>query len=195
MRRWNTAPAALLALFAWSCAEAPTQPEILTHDGAPSRVLTPADGVRISEIHYDNSGTDTGETIELAGPAGTSLEGWSVVLYNGASTSRSTYNTRTLTGTIPNQCSGMGTVVLTYPTDGLQNGSPDGLALVSPSGVVEFLSYEGTFTAANGPAVGMTSEDIGVVEEGTTPVGHSLQRDSRDEWRAPAPNTFAACAT
>ena len=40
--------------------------------------------VFINEIHYDNTGTDTGEFIEIAGPAGTSLTGWTVALYNGA---------------------------------------------------------------------------------------------------------------
>ena len=38
----------------------------------------------INEIHYDNVGTDSGEAIEVAGPAGTDLTGWSLVLYNGA---------------------------------------------------------------------------------------------------------------
>ena len=31
--------------------------------------------VFINEIHYDNTGTDTGEFIEIAGPAGTDLTG------------------------------------------------------------------------------------------------------------------------
>ncbi len=39
--------------------------------------------VFINEIHYDNAGTDTGEAVEIAGPAGTDLTGWSLVLYNG----------------------------------------------------------------------------------------------------------------
>ena len=39
--------------------------------------------VFINEIHYDNTGTDAGEAIEVAGPAGTDLTGWSLVLYNG----------------------------------------------------------------------------------------------------------------
>ena len=30
----------------------------------------------INEIHYDNTGKDTGEAIEIAGPAGTNLSGW-----------------------------------------------------------------------------------------------------------------------
>jgi hypothetical protein len=37
-------------------------------------------GVRISEIHYDNTGTDAGEAIEISGPVGTSLVGYSIVL-------------------------------------------------------------------------------------------------------------------
>lgn len=35
-----------------------------------------AQSVFINEIHYDNAGTDTGEAIEIAGPAGTDLTGW-----------------------------------------------------------------------------------------------------------------------
>jgi hypothetical protein len=41
--------------------------------------------------------------------------------------------------------------------------------------VVQFLSYEGSFTATNGPAVGMTSTDIGVAEEPAPGAGFSLQ--------------------
>ena len=40
--------------------------------------------VFINEIHYDNSGTDTGEAIEVAAAAGTDLTGWTIVLYNGS---------------------------------------------------------------------------------------------------------------
>ena len=39
--------------------------------------------VFINEIHYDNTGTDAGEFIEIAGPAGTNLSDYSIVLYNG----------------------------------------------------------------------------------------------------------------
>jgi hypothetical protein len=37
------------------------------------------------------------------------------------------------------------------------------------------LSYEGSFTATNGPANGMTSTDIGIAEESNAAVGSSLQ--------------------
>jgi hypothetical protein len=42
-----------------------------------------ASTVFINELHYDNTGPDTGEAVEIAGPALTNLDGWSVVLYNG----------------------------------------------------------------------------------------------------------------
>jgi hypothetical protein len=35
---------------------------------------------RFSEIHYDNAGTDANEASEIEGPAGTSLDGWRIVL-------------------------------------------------------------------------------------------------------------------
>lgn len=140
----------------------------------------------ISEIHYDNAGTDTGEAIEIEAPAGFDLTGWQLVLYNG--NGGAAYHTKTLSGTVP----AAGVVVASYPTDGIQNGSPDGVALVSPAGAVaEFLTYEGTFTAVGGPADGLTGTDIGVAETSTTPAGHSLQKiDGR--WREPAANTFGA---
>ncbi|WP_157928974.1 ExeM/NucH family extracellular endonuclease [Pararhizobium haloflavum] len=140
--------------------------------------------VFISELHYDNDGTDTGEAIEITGPAGTDLTGWSIVLYNGSS--NSAYSTRTLSGILPDQGDGLGTSVLTYPSNGIQNGAPDGIALVDAEGsVVEFLSYEGTMTAADGPAAGLTSTDIGVSQTGSEQAGSSLQRSlDQTSWAA-----------
>ena len=89
---------------------------------------------------------------------GTDLTGWSIVLYNG--NGGAVYRTSTLTGTIPATCGQRGVVVTTYPTDGIQNGSPDGIALVAPTGLVEFLSYEGVFSGVGGAASGVTSTDI-----------------------------------
>src|SRR5262245_57511653 len=148
--------------------------------------------VRFSEIHYDNTGTDAGEAIEISGPAGTDLTGWSIVLYNGSG--GASYNTQPLSGTIPATCVARGVVVINYPVNGIQNGPPDGVALVNPTGgVVEFLSYEGTFAATDGPANGMTSVDIGVAEAGTETAGQSLWLDGLGVWHADAPNTFGAC--
>ena len=130
--------------------------------------------VFINEIHYDNTGTDAGEFVEIAGPAGTSLSDYSIVLYNGAN--GAAYDTNVLSGTIPDQQNGFGTASLTYPVNGIQNGAPDGVALVfQGTTVIQFLSYEGTFTATSGPANGLTSTDIGVIEIGSEPLGLSLQ--------------------
>ncbi len=114
-------------------------------------------------------------------------------MYNGDPASRTSYNTRTLTASIPALCDGRGVVVLDYPTNGIQNGSPDGFALIDALGhVVEFLSYEGSFVAAGGPADGLTSIDIGV-SESPSPVGQSLRRDDEGLWSGPAANTFGFC--
>ncbi|UVS77300.1 ExeM/NucH family extracellular endonuclease [Actinokineospora sp. UTMC 2448] len=143
-------------------------------------------GPSISEIHYDNAGTDTGEAIEIDAPPGFDLAGWQIVLYNGSG--GAAYDTRALTGTVP----AAGVVVETYPANGVQNGSPDGVALVRPDGTVaEFLTYEGSFTASGGPANGMAGTDIGVAETADTPVGHSLQKVD-GAWQAPAAHTFGA---
>jgi VCBS repeat-containing protein len=129
--------------------------------------------VFINEINYDPDGPDTGEFIELAGLAGTDLTGWTVVLYNG--NGGAPYATQTLSGTLGDTANGFGFHSVTYPANGIQNGAPDGIALVDPFGrVAQFLSYEGVMKAVGGPANGMTSTDIGVFQ-GSAPLGTSLQ--------------------
>ena len=126
----------------------------------------------ISEIHYDNAGTDAGEFVEVQLPPGTSSAGLRVVLYAGSSTT--VYDTDALPA-VTAEAGAPGVAVVDYPVNGLQNGSPSGVALVDACGkVLEFLSYEGTLTAADGPALGMTSTNIGVSAAGTEPVGQSL---------------------
>ena len=141
----------------------------------------------INEFHYDNTGGDVGEFIEIAAPAGFDLTGWSIVLYNGSN--GTSYNTLDLSGLSVTD-SGNGFGFVSVAATGLQNGSPDGMALVDNNGtVVEFLSYEGTLEALDGPAVGLTSTDVGVSEVGTTSVGFSLQRQG--EGQAGADFVFA----
>lgn len=153
--------------------------------------------VRFAEIHYDNASTDVGEAIEISGPTGTDLTGWKIYLYNGSG--GAVYNPLvTLSGSIPTTgtatCGSRGVVVSNYAVNGLQNGNPDGIALVNAAGtVIEFLSYGGTFVAVGGPANGMMSSSIGVQESGATLVGHSLQRNADGTWNAAAANTFGAC--
>ncbi|MCG8456707.1 MAG: hypothetical protein MI919_10540, partial [Holophagales bacterium] len=165
-----------------------------------SAASAPATGqaVFVNELHYDDSGVDAGEAVEVAGPAGTDLTGWSIELYNG--NGGALYDTFALSGTIPDDCAGLGTVFVNTP--GIQNGGsdPDGLALVDDmASVVQFLSYEGSFTATSGTANGMTSTDIGVEETSSTPEGQSLQLTGSGAtygdfaWTGPAASSFDAC--
>jgi hypothetical protein len=170
----------ILASFSWGSAQAAS--------------------VFFNEIHYDNTGTDTGEAIEIAGQAGTDLTGWSLVLYNGSNGTG--YNTKILAGIITDQQNGFGTLSFSYPVNGIQNGSPDGLALIdASSSVIQFPSYQGSFTAVGGPADGLLSVDIGVAESSGTPIGNSLQltgsgTDSSDfTWAAAMADTFGAVNT
>ena len=129
--------------------------------------------VFINEIHYDNVGGDINEGIEIAGPAGTNLTGYEIRLYNG-STGETLSPIIRLTKVIPNQSDNMGT--LWFPASPIQNGNPDGMALVDNLGVViQFLSFGGIFSATNGVAKGMTSTNINVIEGESTPIGYSLQ--------------------
>jgi hypothetical protein len=127
--------------------------------------------VFISEFHYDNVGTDVDEQIELSGPAGLSVAGWSLVLYNG--NGGVTYRTIPLSGTFADLCDGRG--VLVFDATAIQNGVPDGIALITPgNSVAEFLSYGGSFAATNGPANGMMAVDVVVDEAPAPPIGRSL---------------------
>ncbi|UVO50371.1 Ig-like domain-containing protein [Sphingomonas sp. SUN019] len=154
-----------------------------------------AANIFFNEIHYDNAGGDVGEGFELAGIAGTDLTGWRVVFYNGSG--GASYDQINLSGIIPDSQNGFGT--LSFLRAGLQNGSPDGIALVDAAGVVvQFLSYEGVMTATNGPAAGLTSTDIGVIENGSDAVGFTLQlkgsgtQASDFTWAAPSAGSFGA---
>ena len=149
-----------------------------------------ASPVRFNEIHYDNLGTDAGEALEVEGPAGTDISGYTIALYNG--NGGGVYNTLSLTGTLPDSCNGRGVAFVSLPQDGLQNGSPDGMALFDAAGaLIEFRSYEGEFTASNGPAITVRSVDIGAAQT-NAPLGMSLQRNSSGAWIA-ATSTFGAC--
>ncbi len=162
---------------------------------SPAVAVAPADSpVFINELHYDNDGTDAGEFVEVAGPAGTDLTGWSVVPYNG--NGGAPYSPQgALTGTLGDD-TGSGFGFKSVGILGLQNGSPDGVALVNAGGeLVQFLSYEGAFAGVGGAADGETSTDIGVAEASTSPVGFSLQLTGTGEtygdftWAAPADDT------
>ena len=76
--------------------------------------------VFINEFHYDNAGANTGEFVEIAGPAGTNLSEYAFVLYNGAN-GQSYTPAVTLSGTIPNLQNGFG--VLSFAAVSLRKKS------------------------------------------------------------------------
>ncbi|TFH17730.1 MAG: hypothetical protein E4H02_02080 [Lentisphaerales bacterium] len=152
----------------------------------------------INEIHYDNDGADTNEGVEVAGVAGTDLSAYTLYFYNGADSQTYDSNARLdLFGLIDNERRGYGAAW--FPHNGIQNGSPDGVALVRsdcwPQVVIQFLSYEGSFMAANGPALGVQSLDINVVEPADSLVGYSVQLHGpgtnycQFEWSGPQPHS------
>jgi hypothetical protein len=129
----------------------------------------------ISEIHCANTGADIDELVEITGSR-VDLSGWVLRFYNGAT--GAIYDSMSLTGMLAGEALSS---LAFFPGFSLQNGSPDGLAMIAAGGdVVEFLSYEGSFTASDGEAAGLTSTVLPVRETGSTPVGHALQRLSLD---------------
>lgn len=125
----------------------------------------------INELHYDNNNTDLNEGVEVAGPAGTDLSRYTAYFYRS---NGSNYITTSLSGVLTNESGGMG--ARWFGVAGIRNG-PDGVALVvDGTGVLEFISYEGSITATQGPAAGMSSINLPVSEPTTTTLGHSLQR-------------------
>jgi uncharacterized protein len=162
----------------------------ITNDDAAPAIAN----VWINEFNYDPAGTDANEFIEIAGLAGTDLTGWSLVLYNG---NGGTVNgTLSLSGALTDTSNGFGFVKVLAP--GLQNGAPDGFALVDNLGrVVQFLSYEGPMTATAGAAAGLTSTDVGV-EQANSALGLTLQLTGTGSgyagftWTANVANTEGA---
>ena len=156
-------------------------------------VTVNATPVFINEIHYDNAGSDLNEGVEIAGPANTDLSGWQLVLYNGGN--GQPYSTISLAGIFSDLMSGFG--VLSFAYSGIQNGSPDGVALVdSTNQLIQFLSYEGVIEANSGVAAGQRSIDILVQEPANTLVGSSLQLSGVGsayedfQWGASSPESF-----
>jgi PKD repeat protein len=158
-----------------------------------------AQNIWFNEIHYDNVGTDVNEFIEvvLENPGSYNLADFSIILYNGSG--GASYDTRTLNNfTVGNTVGTYTFYYFVYPVNGIQNGSPDGMAIAYQGVLVtgQFLSYEGTFSATNGPANGVLSTDIGVSETSSTPIGQSLQLSGSGSaysfftWQPPATSTM-----
>ncbi|WKV11841.1 lamin tail domain-containing protein [Marivirga harenae] len=145
----------------------------------------------INEFHYDNDGGDEGEFVEIVIEDANSfdLALFNVHLYNGSDgESDGSYSLDTFTeGDNQNNFT-----IYYLEISGIQNGAPDGFSLDYDGTLIQFISYEGSFTAEDGPANGMVSEDVIVEETTSTPIGESLQLSgsgtaySNFTWQSPA---------
>ena len=145
----------------------------------------------ISEIHYDNTGTDVGEFVEVEFPAGTSSAGWTVVLYNGSG--GAVYDADPLPAVSP-PAGGPAVAVIDYPSqrhpERVARRPGAGRPRRHRRGVPLLRGRLHRRSAA--PRTGMTSTDIGVSEAGTearglTPVASGYNTDDRAlQWSGPA---------
>ncbi len=156
----------------------------------------------INEFHYDNVSGDVAEIVEVVieNAGSINLADFQVDLYNG--NGGVSYLSKTLDAfMVGNTTDGFTFYYYDFTADGgLQNGFPDGLALSYQGTLIpgQFLSYEGSFTATDGPANGVTSTDIGVTESSATAVGESLQLGGTGTsydaftWQSPLAETSGA---
>ena len=133
------------------------------------------DDVWVNEFHYENTGTDQGEFIEIGVDAEfPDLNAVTLSLYNGnGGTVYSSYSGNDFKRGSTTQ--GISFYYVDLPVNGIQNGDPDGMSLDISGEIVQFLSYGGTFTAVEGPAQNLNSTDIGITQSNSsTPAGSSL---------------------
>lgn len=128
----------------------------------------------INEFHYDNIGTDTNEFVEIVVPNSYSGTGLTLLLYNG--NGGTIYDTKILSE-LTLEDSSLNYKIYSYTASSIQNGNPDGIALKDNNGLIEFISYGGTFQGTDGAASGITSTDVGIIESNLTTVsGSSIQK-------------------
>lgn len=161
--------------------------EIVVNDSTEIQSLP-----QINEIHYDDLRMDDGEFVEIRVQNGYDVSDLSLVLYNGKEGLQNMYRIITegpFGFELASSDASYDYYVWNSEMNGIQNGSPDGFALIEGTQVLEFLSIEGTFVAQDGAAAGMLSTDIGVQEFGDTLEGLSLQRQEDDTWIGPIEDT------
>lgn len=146
----------------------------------------------INEYHYDNEGTDVGEFVEVRLTANADPTGYTLHLVNGDDGLY--YDSFALDGadfTVTSDGE-WDYYVVNLPTDGLQNGAPDGIALEGPGSTLEhFIGYEGTIFGNEGVILDAQSELVPFGESGNTPIGNSVQAYDTGGWFL-APNTAGA---
>lgn len=147
----------------------------------------------INEIDYDQPLSDTAEFIELynSGPGAVALLDYSVVLING--NGGAVYNTYLLpdvslaageffvlcanSANTPN-CS----LQVTPPTDMIQNGAPDAVALYDAgSALIDAVSYEGDLAGyVEGSGVGLVDGSIAFQSIARYPDGNDTDQNNVD---------------
>lgn len=141
-------------------------------NGIPDECEETSDGAWINEFHYDNAGGDINEFVEIVLLDGIDPNSVTLSLYNG--NGGAVYASYNVGAEMTAGEVGTGYTIWYVLHSGIQNGAPDGIALDISGSVAHFVSYEGVLTATNGPASGMTSEDVGVSERGGTTPESSL---------------------
>ena len=177
-------------------------------------VSAPMGGLVINEVDYDQPGTDTAEFVEIYNGTGApvNLAGHALVLVNGSN--NAVYGTIDLApaGTLSaGQYLVVGNAAVAVPAGALkintattmQNGSPDGVALVDTAAgvLVDALSYEGSITTVTISSVGMVSLVEGtalpaaIEDSGTAPGSLCRLPDGADTNDAAADWAFTATST
>ena len=132
----------------------------------------------INEIDYDQVGTDTGEFVELAGPAGT-YSNVSLDHYNGNGGAL-IWHFDLPTFTLSDESSGFGFYVfgvagvpnVDYEFSGsIQNGAPDGLELKINGSVVDAIAWEGEMTDSEGNAMESATGDFAGADSSMSRIG------------------------
>ncbi|KAG8070633.1 hypothetical protein GUJ93_ZPchr0006g44049 [Zizania palustris] len=117
----------------------------------------------VNEFHYENKGRDENEFVELLVHTSLDSKDLVLVLYNGAN--GRVYNSLNLADKEAFSVAGSSSGYLIYTTFiTIQNGPADGIALVYKNGnrneVLDFVSYEGSMKAQDGPLKGLVSVDM-----------------------------------
>ena len=144
---------------------------VIAEDGVTSQdwdvtlTLSALPNAWINEFHYDQSGSDTDEFVEIVVQSKDmfTLSDFTLTLYDGATTQA--YGSYTVDGFTEGVTVDDYTYYYLDLSNVLQNGT-EGLSLSFQSLLLLFISYEGSFIATDGPASGFTSEDVGFMQGG-----------------------------